>query len=209
MSPDHREGFRLTKILEALDTLSGIMTSPSATFPRIRDNMPLTLALFTAICVALISGLIVVPDPPRLIEVIFSIPQGTLSLSAMLPIWVAFFLAILAVQAAFTHVAAMILKAKGTYAGMICGICFAYTPGLIIAPLAALRAILRSEVGNTLYQTGFALLGIWIFLLGIAAVKYNYRMNPAKAAAICTIAFIVLVILPALLAVVVMTNLMS
>ena len=127
----------------------------------------------------------------------------------MLPVWVVLFLTILTIQAAFLHVVAAILKGKGSYLSMHCMLCFAYTPGLLIAPLAALRAILSSEVGNTVYQVSFALLCIWIFLLGINAIRLNYQLNFAKAVTLGTVALTVLVVLPAIIAVVVMTNLLS
>ena len=196
-------------ILESLDTLSGVLLSPFGTFERIRDRRPIALALSTATSVAIVSGLVLVPNPPQLAEVMFDLPNGTLSIWATLPIWVGIFLAILSAQAAFVHLMAVILRSKGSYLGILCGLCFAYLPGLLTAPLVMLRAVLSSEGANAFYQVAFPLLCLWVFMLGIAAVQRNYGMTPFKAVFVCSFTLVVLVILPAVLAVIVMTRVMS
>ena len=196
-------------ILESLDILSGVLLSPFGTFERIRDKRPIALALSTATSVAVVSGLVLVPNPPQLAEVMFDLPNGTLSIWATLPIWVGIFLAILSAQAAFVHLMAVILRSKGSYLGILCGLCFAYLPGLLTAPLVMLRAVLSSEGANAFYQVAFPLLCLWVFMLGIAAVQRNYGMTTVKAVFVCSFALVVLVVLPAVLAVIVMTRVMS
>ena len=196
-------------ILESLDTLSGVLLSPFGTFERIRDKRPIALALSTATSVAIVSGLVLVPNPPQLAEVMFDLPNGTLSIWATLPVWVGIFLAILSAQAAFVHLMAVILRGKGSYLGILCGLCFAYLPGLLTAPLVMLRAVFSSEGANAFYQVAFPLLCLWVFMLGIAAVQRNYGMTAVKAVFVCSFALVVLVVLPAVLAVIVMTRVMS
>ena len=196
-------------ILESLDILSGVLLSPFGTFERIRDKEPIALALSTATSVAVVSGLVLVPNPPQLAEVMFDLPNGTLSIWATLPIWVGIFLAILSAQAAFVHLMAVILRSKGSYLGILCGLCFAYLPGLLTAPLVMLRAVLSSEGANAFYQVAFPLLCLWVFMLGIAAVQRNYGMTTVQAVFVCSFALVVLVVLPAVLAVIVMTRVMS
>jgi hypothetical protein len=199
----------LRTILEYLDTLGGVLLSPSKAFEGIRDNRPIVQALTTATFVAIVSGLVLVPNPPELAEVMFDLPKGTLSLWVTLPVWVGLFLAILSVQAAFVHLMAMTLKTKGSFLGILCGICFAYFPGLLAAPLAMLRAVFRSEGANTFYQVAFPFLCLWVFLLGIAAVQRNYGMTTFKAVLVCSLALVVLVISPAVIAVTLMTRVMT
>jgi hypothetical protein len=196
-------------ILEALDIVSGVLVSPAKAFEQIRDKRPIILALIIAVSMALVSGLVILPNPPQLAEVMLRLQNGTLSLSATLPIWVLFFLAILALQAVSVHVIALILRGKGSCLDMFCGLCLAYLPGLLIAPLAALRALLASLAGNTFYEVGFGLLCIWIFLLGVTVVQHNYRMTLPRAVVVCTVALVVLVALPAVIAVVAMTRAMT
>jgi hypothetical protein len=199
----------LRTILESLDTLGAVLVSPSKAFEEIRDKRPIVLALATATSVAIVSGLVLVPNPPELAEVMFDLPKGTLSLWATLPVWVGLFLAILSVQAAFVHVMAVTLRTKGTFLGILCGLCFAYFPGLLAAPLAMLRAVFRSEGANAFYQVAFPLLCLWVFLLGIAAVQRNYAMTTIKAVFVCSLALVVLVISPVVIAVMVMTRVMK
>jgi hypothetical protein len=132
-----------------------------------------------------------------------------LSLWATLPVWVGVFLAILSVQAAFVHLVAVTLRTKGSFLGILCGLCFAYLPGLLAAPLAMLRAVFRSEGANAFYQVAFPLLCFWVFLLGIAAVQRNYGMTTFKAVLVCSLALVVLVISPVVIAVTVMTRVMT
>lgn len=209
MSPNRWTESQLRTILESLDTLSGVFVSPFGTFKEIRDRRPIALALSTATSVAIVSGLVLVPNPPELAEVIFNLPKGTLSLWATLPVWVGIFLAILSVQAAFVHLIAVTLRAKGSYLDILCGLCFAYLPGLLVAPLAMLRAVFSSEGANAFYQVAFPLLCLWVFVLAIIAVQHTYGMTPIKAVALCTIGVVVLVVLPIVIAVIVMTRVMS
>jgi hypothetical protein len=199
----------LTSILKSLDTLSGVLLSPFDTFEQITSERPVGLALLTALSVAIVTGLVLVPNPPQLAEVIFDRPKGTLSLWATLPVWVALFMAILCSQAVFVHLVATILKNKGSYSGILCGICFAYLPGLLTAPLVMLRAVFSSASANAFYQIVFPLLCLWVFILGIAAVQRAYGMSRAKAVFVCSLALVVLVVLPMVIAVVAMTQVMT
>lgn len=196
-------------ILETLDTLSGVLLSPSETFEQIRHRRPIGLALFTAVSVAIVTGLVLVPNPPQLAEVMFDQPKSTLSLWAILPIWVALFMAVLCSQAAFVHLTAFILKSKGSYSAILCGICFAYLPGLLAAPLVMVRAVFSSASANAFYQVVFPLLCLWVFILGIAAVQRAYGMTRVRALLVCSLALVVMVILPMALAVVIMTQVMT
>lgn len=196
-------------IIKSLDTLSGVLLSPSDTFEQFTSNRPVGLALLTAVSVAIVTGLVLVPNPPELAEVILDQPKGTLTLWAMLPVWVALFMAILCSQAAFVHLMAVILRGKGSYLGVLCGLCFAYLPGLFAAPLVMLRAVFSSDSANAFYQVAFPLLCLWVFILGIAAVQHTYGMSRVKAILVCSVALVALVVLPMVVAVIVMTQVMT
>jgi len=196
-------------ILQSLDTLSGVLLSPSRTFEAITTKRPLVLALATAVSVAIVSGLVIAPNPPELAEVMFDLRKGTLSLWAILPLWECLFLAVLCVQVTFVHVTAIVLRGKGCYSGILCGLCFAYLPGLLAAPLVILRAVFSSDRANAFYGVVFPLLCLWIFLLAIAAVQRNYGMTTLRAVSICSLAFAVLVVSPMVVAVIVMTRVMT
>lgn len=196
-------------VLRSLDTLSGVLFSPSQTFEAITSKRPVALALSTAVSVAIVSGLVIAPNPPELAEVMFDLRKGTLSLWAVLPLWICLFMAVLCTQVTFVHATATILKGKGSYSGILCGLCFAYLPGLLAAPLVMLRAVFSSDRANAFYEVAFPLLCLWIFLLAIAAVQHNYRMTTLRAVSVCSLAFAVLVVSPMVLAVIVMTRVMA
>lgn len=212
-------------VLEALDTLAGVLLSPSSALARITQRRPLGLALLTAVLVAVISGLVLVPNPPELLEDILGLEKGTLGLRAVLPLWVVLFMAILLLQAAFIHLEATVLRARagrrgttreglygttpGGLRGLFCGLCFAYLPGVFAAPLIMLRALLASERANAAYQVVFPLFCLWVFFLGITAVRQNYRLAPWRAAAVCAVAFAALVVLPIVAGAVVLTQVMG
>lgn len=199
----------MNTVLESLDTLAGVLLSPSRTFESIANKRPVILALAAAISVAIVAGLVIVPNPPQLVEVMLHIKKNTLSLWAILPLWVCLFMAVVSVQVTFVHVTAVLLKAKGSYSGIFCGLCFAYLPGLLAAPLTMLRALFASAAANALYQIAFPLLCLWIFLLAVAAVRQNYKTTTLRSLIVCSLAFVVLVVLPIVLAVVIMTLVME
>lgn len=215
----------LRSVTGALDTLSGVLLSPSAAMASITARGPMALALLTAVSVAITSGLVLVPNPPELAEDILDLEKGTLSLWSVLPLWVVLFMAVLALQAAFLHLTASALKARGSrgetsqggpcgtshrgFRGIFCGLCFAYLPGLFSAPLIALRALLASGRVNAAYQVVFPLFCLWVFFLGVTAVRQNYHLSHWRATGACACAFAVLVVLPFVAGTVVMTRVMG
>jgi hypothetical protein len=118
-------------------------------------------------------------------------------------------MAVLWAQVTFVHVTATVLRGKGSYSGILCGLCFAYLPGLLAAPLAMLRAVFSSDSANAFYQVAFPLLCLWIFLLAIAAVQRNYGMTTLRAISVCSLALAVLVVSPMAVAVIIMTRAMT
>ncbi len=246
-------GRPLTIVLESLDTLAGVLWAPTATMARITDRRPLGLALLAAMSVAIVSGLVLLPNPPELAEDILGLSKGSLRLWTVLPLWVALFAAVLSLQAALVHLEAAVLGARrrcrtpqggsdtsqtapatpgegtggtpgggggtslggfrgtseGGFRGIFCGLCFAYLPGLLAAPLIMLRALLASARANAAYQVVYPLLALWVFFLGVTAVRQNYRMPPWRAAAVCAVAFVVLVVLPIVLGAIIMTQIMG
>ncbi len=254
--------------LEALDTLAGVLLSPSPTLAQASRRRPVALSLLTALSVAVVTGLVLVPSPPELFEDILDLPKGTLTLWSILPLWVALFMAVLSLQAAFVHLAAAALRdrsalqegprdgpggpfrepcagpredpvnapgepagpregpvnapgepaaprpgpapaPRGGLRGIFCGLCLAYLPGLFAAPLIMLRALLASNRANAAYQVAFPLFCLWVFFLGVTAIRHNYSLSPARAAAVGALAFAALVVLPMVAAALIMTRAMG
>jgi len=188
--------------LAILDALWAVLFSPSAALATITARRPLGWALLVAAAVALMAGFVLVPNPPELAEVILNLDKGTLPAAPVFAFWVAFFLLAVAVQALVVHLLARLLGGKGSYAGLFAGMCFAYFPGLLAAPLAWLRATLDSLAGSVLYSALFTVLCLWIASLAIVATKYNYSLSTARAAIACLGTAFLLVVLPPLVVVI-------
>jgi hypothetical protein len=190
--------------LAILDTLWAVLFSPSAAFADITRRRPIIWALAVAIAVAVMAGFVLVPNPPQLAEVILGLEKGTLAAAPVFVFWVGFFLLVVALQALVVHVLARALGGKGSYAGMLTGIYFAYFPGLLAAPLAWIKASLDSLAGSVLYTVLFAILCLWIASLAIVATKHNYGLSAIRASVACVSTGLLFVVLPPLVVAILM-----
>ena len=178
-----------------LDLLYQVMASPSEAFRVVRERRPLGWAVLTAIFISVVSALILLPNLPDLVDVIFALEEGSLNLALAVFIWVIMFLVALLIQAGFFHMVALLLRGRGSYLGMFCGVCFACFPLVFSAPLALMRALLDSLSGHLLYYILSLIFFLWILLLYIIAICQNYNLSPGRAVATCfTPAFVVIVI---------------
>ena len=145
---------------------------------------------------SLVVTLVLLPNPPRLSEVIFGLEKGSLNAAPWWFLWLSVFLVTLVIEAGFVHVVALLFRGKGSYLGMLCGLCFASFPLVLFAPLALLRALLASPTSYLLYYAGAAILYPWILILDTIAIRHNYQTSVKKATAICFVAVFVMFILP-------------
>jgi hypothetical protein len=178
------------------------MASPSKAFGVVSQRRPLGWAILTAVFISVVSALILLPNPPELVEVILDLRKGRLSLITIIPIWVIIFLVALLIQAGFFHVVALLLRGRGSYLGMFCGVCFACFPLVFSAPLALMRALLDSRSGNPLYYILSLIFFLWILVLYIIAIRQNYNLPSGKAVAACFTPAFVVIIIPLLVLVV-------
>src|SRR4030042_707900 len=170
------------RAMELLDILYGVAVSPSSTFRAISQRRPWLWATTTAVFVAVIFALVLLPYPSQLAGVILQMGRDALPLAPVLPVWVLMFFIILSAQATMFHLLARLLGGQGTYAGMLCAVGFVWLPLFRVAPLALLRAVLDSYSGHMLYIVGSRLLCLWVVSLYFVAVRQNYRLSPARAA---------------------------
>jgi len=75
-----------------LDLLYQVMASPSEAFRLVRERRPLGWAVLTAIFSSVVSALILLPNLPDLVDVIFSLDEVSLNLALAVFIWVILFL---------------------------------------------------------------------------------------------------------------------
>ncbi len=184
------------RAMELLDILYGVALSPSSTFRNIGQRRPWLWAATTAVSIAMIFAFVLLPYPSQLAGVILQMGRDALPLAPVLPVWVLMFVAILTIQAAMFHLLARLLGGTGTYAGMVCSVCFVWLPAFVVAPVALLRAILDSYTGHMLYIAGSSILCLWVVWLYFTAVRQNYRLSPARAAVACFVPLFLMFALP-------------
>ena len=185
-----------------LDLLYQVLASPSKAFWVLSEWRPLGWAILTAIFISVVSALILLPNPPELVEVILDLERRRLSLVSVTPIWVIIFLVALLIQAGFFHMVALLLRGRGSYLGMFCGVCFACFPLVFSAPLALLRALLDSRSGNLLYYVLSLVFFLWILLLYVIAIRQNYDFSLKRSVATCFAPAFVVIVIPLLVLVI-------
>ncbi len=158
--------------------------------------------MLTAVFVSIVFAFTILPNLPELVEIIFGLERGSLSLIPLVFVWVVIFLAFLLIQAGVFHLVAVLLRGRGSYLGILCGLCFACFPLVFFAPLALVRTLLNSVSGNILYSISSLALFLWILVLEITAIHQNYKFLLGRAIATYFIPFIVLVIVPLLIIVI-------
>jgi len=182
--------------VELIDLLYQVLASPTVAFRLVSQKKPLWWAIGAALLPSAVVALVLLPHPPRLAEVVFGLEKGSLNAAPWWFLWLSVFLVTLVIEAGFVHVVALLFRGKGSYLGMLCGLCFASFPLVLFAPLALLRALLASPTSYLLYYVGSAILYPWILILDTIAIRHNYQTSVKKAAAICFVAIFVLFILP-------------
>jgi hypothetical protein len=185
-----------------VDLLYQVLASPSKAFGVVSERRPLGWAILTAIFISVVSALILLPNPPELVEVILDLERRRLSLVSVTPIWVIIFLVALLIQAGFFHMVALLLRGRGSYLGMFCGVCFACFPLVFSAPLALLRALLDSRSGNLLYYVLSLVFFLWILLLYVIAIRQNYDFSLKRSVATCFAPAFVVIVIPLLVLVI-------
>jgi len=178
-----------------LDILYQVLTSPSEAFSRVSERKPLRWALLTAVFISIVSGLTLLPNLPEFVETIFGLKRGGINTIPIMVIWVIIFLVALLIEAGIFQLIVALLRGKGGYLGMVCGLCFAYFPLVFFAPLALLRALLGFP-GHILYSVGTLIFLLWCLILVVIAIRQNYNFSLGKAIATCFIPGILLVIIP-------------
>ncbi|HJX69556.1 MAG TPA: Yip1 family protein [Dehalococcoidia bacterium] len=181
-----------------LDILYQVLASPSKAFGGVSERKPLAWAMLTAIFISVVFALTILPNPPELVEVIFDLEKGSLDLIPVVFIWVIIFLVALFIKGGIFHLIATLLRGRGSYLGIVCGLCFAHFPFVFFAPLTLLRALLGFS-GNILYPIGSLIFFLWILVLEIIAIRQNYHFSIGMAIATYFIPAILLIIVPILI----------
>jgi len=185
-------------VLAILDILYQVLASPSTAFQVVSTKRPLRWGIAAAFFSSVVFAFVLLPCPPRLIEAIFGLDRGTLNAAPLVLVWLSLFPLALLVQAALLHLVASMMRGKGSYLGMFCGLCFASFPLIFFAPLALLRALVDSALGHILYFVGASVLFAWVLWLYVIAVRQNYQFRLGRALTACLVPFFLIIVAPLL-----------
>ena len=187
-----------------METLYQLLVSPTEGIAKVLKWRPLGWAMLFLVCVAVVHALTFLPYPPELVQAILHLERGSASFVPVMFVWILIFVASLWVAAGIFHLVASLLRGRGSYLGILCGLSFATFPLVFFAPLALLRALLaRVEMGAPgliLFQIGLLAILLWILILWIIAIRQNYGFSMGKAIATCFIPGMALVVIPMLVA---------
>ncbi len=178
-----------------LDNLYQILASPSKALEQVSNRKSLGWAVITAVFIAVVVSLAYLPNPPELVEVIFDMEKGSVNLALVVFLWVIIFLVALFIEGGVLHLIAVLLRGRGSYLGMVCGLCFACFPFVFFAPMTLLRALLGAS-GIILYPIGSMALFLWVFVLSIIAIRQNYHFSLGRAITTYFVPNIMLIVIP-------------
>ncbi len=184
--------------LGILDTLYLVLTSPSAAFRAVTEKRPLGWAILTALFSSVVFSFVLLPNPHELAEAIFGLEKGRLGTAPFVLIWLSLFPLALLILSGLFQVVAMVLRGRGSFRGVYCGLCFASFPLVFFAPLALLRALIDSRTGQLVYYVGAVPLCLWILALGVIAIRQNYGFTFGRAAVTCFVPVFLVFFVPVL-----------
>jgi hypothetical protein len=138
--------------------------------------------MLTAVFISLVFALTIIAYPTDFTRVVFQLKKGSVSFVPSLILWMSVFLIALLVSAGVFHLIALLLRGRGSYLGMACGLSFAFFPLVLFAPLGLLRALLGFS-GIILYDIGTVAIFFWVLILIIIAIRQNYGFTIGRAIA--------------------------
>ena len=192
--------WRRTKeaLVGILDMLYQVLASPGAAFGVVSEKRPLGWALITAVLSSVVFTFVFLPNPSQLVEAIFGLERGALNIAPLVLVWLSLFPLVLLLLAGLYHLVAWLLRGRGSYLGMFCGLCFASFPLVFLAPLALIRALMDSDFGQLVYFGGALVVIVWALVLGVTAVRRNYRFLLGRAVATFVIPILLVFVVPVL-----------
>jgi hypothetical protein len=191
------------------DLLHGVIVKPTSTFKYVsakKSWVAGALIYLLSTWIGVIAGL------PAQIENLKQLQTTVFSESSFVIFAVIFMVLVLPFILEFGlfftggiyHILAKLFKGNGSYAGIIASLGFASFPQVLLTPLSLLFFV-EGSVGKIiamLISFSFSsLLSIWVLVLNIFAVRENYKLSTARAAAVCLIPIAAVIIISVFLAV--------
>jgi hypothetical protein len=175
--------------IDTLDTLYLVLASPSQGLRTVVQKQPVGRALLLAVFISLVSSISAFRELSITLENFLGTPAGIGW--ELIPGVVFLYIISLLIWAGIFHLIATLLGGRGAYLGVVCGLSFAGLPSLFFAPLAFLSLLLGAP-GTLLYFVASIVIPLWIVVLAILVLRYNYGFSTARAVATYLLPFIVL-----------------
>jgi hypothetical protein len=186
------------------DLLYGVIARPVATFKYLSVKKPWVMAIVLYIAVAFISAVAGVPGQQDQLSDLTklggnsNINIGAIVIVALVIVLPIFSFIGLLIIGGIYHLLARAFKGNGSYKGMISTLGFAGFPSIVSTPFSLLYFI-GGPIGKiiavvTTLSVSF-IVGIWILVLNILAIRENYKLSTGKAVAVCLIPVAVVIVL--------------
>jgi hypothetical protein len=191
-----------------LETAVSVVTRPVPTLRRLTSDPKVAWAIVVTVVIALASAVLTALQPETTTPQIpaqpgFPTENFTRTLGVALVILGPLFaLGSLAIWTAILMGTSRLLGGRGGYAGLFSGLAFAAVPNILSVPFQLLPVALGA-VGGILAGLAGLGIGIWVFILGVLAVRENNDFSTGRALAAVLIPVGVLLLIGVVIAVVV------
>jgi hypothetical protein len=192
-----------------LETAVSVVTRPVPTLRRLTSDPKVAWAIVVTVVIALASAVLTVLQPettatPEIpAQPGFPTENFTRTLGvAMVILGPLFALGSLAIWTAILLGTSRLLGGRGGYAGLFSGLAFAAVPNILSVPFQLLPVGLGAVGGILAGLVGLGI-GIWVFILGVLAVRENNDFSTGRALAAVLIPVGVLLLIGIVIAVVV------
>ncbi|MDP8959173.1 MAG: YIP1 family protein [Actinomycetota bacterium] len=182
-----------------LESALGVITRPVVTLHRLSQERRLAWAVGLTVILSLLSALAITaqfgsapmgfrPGPP---------PMPLAQLRPVLLVAAAilgpvFGLLLLAINAALVHGTSLLLRGRGSYAGLFVGLAFAGVPSFFNIPFQLLPLAFERAGGAISLLVSLAV-GIWVLVLDVIAIRQNYGFSTGRAVAALLIPVLVVI----------------
>jgi hypothetical protein len=179
-----------------LDTLYQVLRAPADGLREVTRGRPLGWAILLVVILSAVWVATHISGSFDLLRGFFSLGGGMSSILVTL-LWIVISVGGLFFTSAIFHLIAIILRGRGSYSGIVCGLGFANLPIAFIAPLALLYALFNTP-GFILYSLGSIVIGVWILVLEIIAIRENYNFSYGRAIATYFTPVVIMILVPLL-----------
>ena len=191
-----------------LETAVSVVTRPVPTLRRLTSDPKVSWGIIVTVVIALATAVLTAVQPETSAPQEIPSQPGFPTENFMRTLGVAlvilgplFSLGSLAIWTAILLGTSRLLGGRGGYAGLFTGLAFAAVPNILAVPFQLLPLALGAAGGIFAGFVGFGI-GIWVFILGVLAVRENNDFSTGRSLAAVLIPVGVLLLIGIIFAVV-------